>query len=152
MLFEKLVQQHRVHRLVAHGVRLSVSVASDQIRIYLRHLLGHESELRDARRVELVLVAKGHRFERQDRFARLVHRLDCILETLRGYGRAKMTTAIYNNCYTRWNGCPTDASDVSSGLSSYRTDTDRIRLRLKTSAANIDIVTSCGQILTGLKA
>ena len=28
VLFEKLVQQHRVHRLVAHGVGLPISIAS----------------------------------------------------------------------------------------------------------------------------
>ena len=28
MLFEKLVEQHRVHRLVAHGINLPFGVAS----------------------------------------------------------------------------------------------------------------------------
>ena len=48
MLFEKLVEQHRVHRFVANGVRLALFVASHQIGIYFFHLLGHQAELRDA--------------------------------------------------------------------------------------------------------
>ena len=40
MLFEELVEQHRVHRVVAHGVDLAVLVAHHQVRIYLGHFLG----------------------------------------------------------------------------------------------------------------
>ena len=48
MFFEELVEQHCVHRFVAHGVNLAGFVASHQVRINLRHLLGHKSELRNA--------------------------------------------------------------------------------------------------------
>ena len=46
VLFQKLVEQHRVHRFVAHAVKLSFLIAHHQIRIYLFHLFGDETELR----------------------------------------------------------------------------------------------------------
>ena len=54
MLFEKLIEQHRVHRFIAHGVRFSFFVAGHQIGVHLLHLLGHEAELRDTLRVKLL--------------------------------------------------------------------------------------------------
>src|SRR5215471_6249300 len=39
MLFEKLVEQHRVHLLVAHAVGLSFFIAHHKIRIHLLHIL-----------------------------------------------------------------------------------------------------------------
>ena len=57
-----------------------------------------------------------------------------------------MTTGIYDNCYTCWDGCPTNPSDVGGRLCPFCADANCIRLRLKTSVANIDIVTSRGQI------
>ena len=63
MLFEKLVEQHGVHGFVTHGVRLPSFIAGHQVRIHLFHLFGHETELRDAGRVKLVLIAEGDRLE-----------------------------------------------------------------------------------------
>ena len=40
MLFEELIEQHRVHLIVAHAVGLSIFVAHDEIRIHLGHFLG----------------------------------------------------------------------------------------------------------------
>src|SRR5947207_10399362 len=96
MLFEELVQQHCVHRFVANRVSLALIVASYEVRIYLFHFLGYEAELRDARRIKLVLVTKSHWFKRENRFARLVHRLDRVLETLRGDDGAEVTVSIDN--------------------------------------------------------
>ena len=84
VLFEKLVEQHRVHRFVAHGIGFPLVVASDEVRIRLFHVLGHESKLRDALGVKLLLVAEGDWFERVNRFAGFVHRLDILLKTGRG--------------------------------------------------------------------
>src|SRR5438876_6782502 len=39
MLFEEFVEQHRVHRLVAHCIRPALVVAGHQIMVYLLHLL-----------------------------------------------------------------------------------------------------------------
>ena len=59
VLFEELVEQHRVHRFVAHGVDLAVLIAHHQIRIYLCHFLGDQTKLRRARVVALVMEVTG---------------------------------------------------------------------------------------------
>ena len=59
VLFQKLIEQHRVHRLVAHGVNLSFLVASHQSGIYLFHFLGDETELCDPLGVNLLLLTEG---------------------------------------------------------------------------------------------
>ena len=43
MRFEELVEQHRVHLVVAHAVGFSFFVADDKIRIHLVYILGHKS-------------------------------------------------------------------------------------------------------------
>ena len=53
VLFEKLVEQHDIHRLVADGGDVTLRVMGHQIGIHLRYLLGHEAELRDTRLIEL---------------------------------------------------------------------------------------------------
>ncbi len=40
VLFEKFVEQHRVHRFIAHGVRLALVVPSHQIGIDLSDIRG----------------------------------------------------------------------------------------------------------------
>src|SRR5262249_1232660 len=82
VFFEELVEQHRVHRLIAYRVRLALVVASHQVWIHLFNLLGDQTELGNAIRIKLVVVAEGNRSEREDRFARLVHRLDRVFVTL----------------------------------------------------------------------
>jgi len=47
VLFEKLVEQHRVNRLITDGIGFSLLVAGHQIGIYLLHFLSHEPKLRD---------------------------------------------------------------------------------------------------------
>ena len=46
VLFEELVEQHRVHLVVAHAVGFSLFVAHHQARIHLFYLFGDEPELR----------------------------------------------------------------------------------------------------------
>src|SRR5207237_10157799 len=103
MFFEKLVEQHRVHRVVAHGVDFPLVVASHQIRIDLCHLLSHEAELRDARGIEVFLIMEGDRFERVDYFACLVHWLDRVVETLRGPLRTEVTCRTDHLRYASWH-------------------------------------------------
>ena len=116
MRFEKFIEQHGVHCFVAHSVRFALVVIGNQVRTHLFHFFGHEAELWDAIWVKLFLVAKGHRLQRKDRFARLAHRLDCLLETRRGCDCAEMTTAIYDTRYTCWNGRLANPGDVGGGL------------------------------------
>ena len=48
MLFQELIQQHRVDSLVADGIGLAVAIASHQVGIYFRHLLRDQAKSRDA--------------------------------------------------------------------------------------------------------
>jgi hypothetical protein len=52
---------------------------------------------------------KCHRLESQNRFTRLVDRLDLVLETLRGNYRAEVAIAVYDDCHAACNSCSTDA-------------------------------------------
>src|SRR6266700_8317714 len=127
VLFEELVEQHRVHGLVAHGIDFSLGIASHQIGVDLFYLFGHEPELRDAFGIKLFLVAEGDRLEREDRFACFVHGLDLILEPRRGWGNAKLAAAGYTNRYP--SHCyPADSGDKCGGLSSLRPDAGGVRL------------------------
>src|SRR5437660_11464756 len=122
MLFKEFVQQHRVYRLVWNGKNLSLGVTSHQSGVDLFHFLGHEAKLRDGIGIEGFLVVEGDRFKREDRFARLVHWLDLILESLRRDDRAQVTAAIdyYSNA-TR-HGCPANAGDKCGALICYVAD------------------------------
>ena len=71
MLLEKLVEQHRVHRIVAHSVRVMLFVAHDQLWICLGYFFSDQAKLR---------CPFGVGFEREDRFAGAVHRFDFGLE------------------------------------------------------------------------
>ena len=55
VLFKELVQQHRVHRLVAHGVGFAFVITCHQSWVHLFHFLRYEAELRNAIGVEIVL-------------------------------------------------------------------------------------------------
>src|SRR5262249_39432196 len=118
----------------------------------LCHLLRDEAKLRDALGVKIVLVAEGHRFQCENGFTRLVHRFDCVFETRRGSGRAKMTAAIYDNCDTCWNGCTANPGDKSGSLRSLLSDTNCSTLASQTFIADVDIVTPRGEIKTSLEA
>ena len=54
MLFQKLIEQHRIHCFVANGIDLAIVVANNQVGVHLLNLLGYEAELRDAIRIKLL--------------------------------------------------------------------------------------------------
>ena len=81
VLFDELVEQHRVHCVVAHGVNPSIDVPGHQVRVHLLHVLRDQAKLRRAFGVDLVLVMESHRLQRENSLARAVHRFDLILET-----------------------------------------------------------------------
>src|SRR5437660_3295014 len=149
MLFEELIKQHRIHRVVAHGVRFALLVTGHQSWIHLYHFFGHESELRDALGVKLVLIAKSHRFEREDNFTGLIHRLHLVFEPLRGNDRAEFTVITNDYSYASGHNCSADASDKSGAVHSCRADTDGVGLISNPSVAYVDIVVADGEICTG---
>jgi len=97
MLFEKLVQQHRVHGIVANSLEFAVAVAFDQIRAYLFDFLCNESKAKRTRAFNLRLVAKAHWPETVNGFAGLFHGSDFILETARRYLGTEFTVGINVN-------------------------------------------------------
>src|SRR5205823_336622 len=121
-------------------------VAGHQIRIHFFHFFGHEAELRDAVWIKLVLVAEGHRFQRKDCFARLVHRLDLVLETSGGDGRAELTVGPNDYSYSPRHSYPRDAGDKCFRLCSARADADGSGLTCHSRVADFDVITAGGKI------
>jgi hypothetical protein len=48
VLFEKLIEQHRVHRVVAKGVNLALLIAHYQILTHVRRIFGDQAKLPSA--------------------------------------------------------------------------------------------------------
>src|SRR2546430_12754800 len=151
MLFEELVEQHRVHRLVAHGISFALVITGHQIGVHLFHFLSHKTELRDAFWIHVRFVLEGHRAECQQYVACVAHRLNVLLETLRGGCHAKLTAAIYNNGRAR-NGRPANASDECRYLGSLLTDANSVGFPSNTSVENVDIVATDREVKTGVRA
>ena len=79
--------------------------------IDLFNVLGQEAKLWDAFWIDLRFVAKRDRFESVNRFTRLVHALNVLLETSRRRRHTKFTVAVYlNRC--PHNSCLANASDI----------------------------------------
>ena len=136
MLFEKLVDQHRVHLIIAYAVWLSVLVMHHQVRIDLFHILRDESELLCAGRINLLLVSKGNRFQPEECFTDFIHRLDVLLETLRGWSHAKLTENVYDDC-RGGNRYATDSTDKGAYLAV--TDANSICLTTRPACADARI-------------
>src|ERR1700732_690739 len=103
VLFEELVEQHRVDCLVAHRVDLSIRTANYQIRVHLRYLLSYQAELWDTIWIKPLLVAEDHGLQSEDGFARLVHWFDGFLESRRGGDRTELADRIHYDLYAVCN-------------------------------------------------
>ena len=99
--------------------------------------------------IKLLLVAEGHRLKRQDRFARLVHRLDLFLETLGGSDRAEVTVGIDNYSYASCNGRPADASDKGVAVCVPFLPMRMVLASPQRQVADIDVVAPGGEIRAG---
>src|SRR2546428_212271 len=97
MFFKKLIEQHRVHRVVAYGVDLAVLVADYQVRIYLSYVLSNQPKLRSV--CGGALVVKCHWLQRKNSFAGLVHRFNLLLKSARGTGRAELAGGVDQHWY-----------------------------------------------------
>jgi hypothetical protein len=148
VLFEEFIQQHRVHRLIAHGVDFSARVAKDEVGVYFFHFLCDEAELRDAIGIEFVLIVERYRSQRENRFTRLLHGFDLILETLRRERRhTELTVGINDNGCAR-NRCSANARDKRGRLAAAYAD--GAALAGNTAIADVDIVTAGGEITAGV--
>ena len=99
-----------------------------------------------------MLVSERNGFQRENRFARFVHRFDCLFVSGGGRSRAEMPGGIYDDCYAGWHGCPTDRGNVSSSLQSGLSDADGSGLARNTTVADVDIATARREICPGLSA
>ena len=152
MLFEELVEQHRVHCFVAHRERLALVVRDHKIRIHLCDFLRHQPELRRCFRVKLFLVAESDRFQRKDGFARLVHRLDCLFVANRRGLDTKLTTGVYPNRRSSGDRHSTNTGHEGRGLGSDRADADGVGLAANAFIADVDIVIAGAEIDAGVSA
>ena len=135
-----LIEQHRVHRFVVHGVRLALIVASHEGRVHLLHL--PEPRGQNCRRHPgQVLVGGGTLgFEREDRFACLVHRFNCMLESFRGDDCAEVTIRIDDHAYTIGDDGTADSSNVGGRLESFRLYAHRIGIAQITLITNVNVI------------
>src|SRR5215813_8966512 len=87
-----------------------------------------------------------------DRFARLIHGLDFVLEALRGDHRAELTVITDDYSYASGHHGPRDTRNKSGGLGPDCADANPAGLPGYTSIANHNIITARGEIDTGRKA
>ena len=98
VLFEKLIEQHRVDLLVANRLGLSLRVAPHQIGVHFGYLLSDEAKGKRLRGIILPVVAEADRLQRVECFAGFVHRLDVVFIPARRYiGPPKSAVAIHSN-------------------------------------------------------
>ena len=148
MLFEELIEQHRVHRVVAHGIRFRRSRRAPP---------GQDSPLpllRRSNQIAACLCCRScngsHRLERMDHFAGFVHRFNLLLEPLRGTNSAELTVANLSTTGTAFtfpDVTPQNAGDKAL-LSALPDWPIRMRAGLTTTigATNIDIVVAGGNV------
>src|SRR5215469_8811440 len=140
MLFEKFVEQHRIHRVISDSEKLTALVPHDQIRIYLCYFFGDQAELRRVCVTRLVL--KCDWLELQDCFARFAYWLNFFLQPARGENRTQLAIRIDQDGGSRAYGCAVNARDKCPLLEAFA-DSNGVRLNARSSRANasdIDVV------------
>lgn len=114
----------------------------------LRHGMGREesAKLGDASRVEFMFIAKGHRLQRQDRFAGFIHPPDRFLESRRGDDRAELALVVDNNPDAARNGRTADAGDIGGSVSFCAANADGVGLLRHAFVTDVDIVVTGGKV------
>ena len=148
VLFQKLVEQHRVHCFVAHRVNFAILVANYQIRVHFFYFLSYQAELRDAIWIKLFLVAEGTGLS-----ARIAS-LALSIGLIASLKRAEDDACPVDPCCLRrtaapCNRFPSDASDKGGGLCSLRADANGVASPATPSIADIDVVIASSEIETG---
>src|SRR5437899_268150 len=153
MFFEKLIEQHRVHRLIADGVNLAVIIAYHQVWIYPGYFFRNKAVL--WRSLFIALVLEGHWFKSEDSFAGLVHRFNFLFKPAGGGRRLRpeLAVAVDINRFDRPSFVYiVNASDKGSGLRSFCSNPDLLCVASYTLIANIDVVTACIEVDAGICA
>src|ERR1044072_4081745 len=150
VLFEELIEQHRVHRVVANAVGLSEFIADDQVWINFRYFFGNQSELWSA--IVVALVVERHRFERKDGIAVFRHRVNVLFESLRRANRSELAVGVDHDRNRRSAGArPEDAIDKSAQLT-RKSDANSVRFAGISIARDVDVVVSGRKTEAGLEA
>ena len=98
MLFEKLIEQHRVDLLVSNRFGLSCWIATHQVRMHFGHFLRDQSKGNRLRSIVLLVVAKADRLKLIDRFAGCVHGLNVMfVSARRDVGASESAVAVYRD-------------------------------------------------------
>src|SRR6266481_5023287 len=139
MFLEEFVEQHCVHLVVANGEGLTLVIAHHQVWTDLCHLFRDQTELRSTFGIHFLLVAKSNRLERENRFARLVHWLNVLLEADCRSSYPKLTTGAHRHWLAPGHRHPANPCDKSGSLRSARPDADHVGLRSHSSTADVDI-------------
>jgi hypothetical protein len=147
MFFKKLVEQHGVDLFIADGLWFALAITDDQVGIYFFYFLSHQSELRDALRIDLFFVAKAHRFQGQNCFAGFAHWLDILLESCRGGAGSELTIRIYKDLRATRSRGSADSRDKRGGDIRIA-DPDGVALASHAAdvVADVDIVISSSQV------
>src|SRR5215216_5861449 len=124
MLFEKFIEEHRVHLVVAHAVRFSFLVADDQVRANFFNIFRYQPTLRNPLWIYLLRVMEANWFERKDRFAGPFHWLNLLFESPRSC--AELTESIDEHGRSGRGCCAEDMADVATvgQVLTSLTDTD----------------------------
>src|SRR5262249_4467640 len=93
VLFQKFIEQHRVHLVVAHSVNFAVCIANHEIGIHLGHVLSNETELPFPFGIDFFLVAEADRFKPEDGFTGFIHRSNLFFKSARGWWRDRAELA-----------------------------------------------------------
>src|SRR6266545_3340931 len=153
MLFEEFVEQHRVYRVVTHGINLTILVAHHQVRIDRFHVLGNQPKLWNPLRVYPLFVTERNRFERKERFAGVVHCLNLLFKSPRGSRRAKFAVRINENGRSAGRGLAKDTANIATvayvGSGDVRADTNNVTGRghvLASAIAQGDVAAAGGVV------
>ena len=147
MFFKKLVEQHGVDLFIADGLWFALAITDDQVGIYFFYFLSHQPELWDALGIDFFLVAKGYRFQAQNRFAGFAHWLDVLLESRRGRACSELTIRIYKDLRATRSRGSADSRDKRGGDIRIA-DPDSVALARHAAdiVADIDIVIASSQV------
>ena len=129
MFFKKLVEQHRVYGFVADGIDLALGITGDQVRVHLRHFLGHQSKLRDACLIQLAFVMESHRAQGKQRLTNIAHLGNVSLESARGEKHTELAVIVHvTGTSTKTNRLACDTSYITTiaYVGTRGTDTDNI--------------------------
>src|SRR5437762_5495377 len=127
-----------------------IRTPSYQSRIHLFHFLRDQAKSWRAFTIDFFLIAEGDRLEAQDRFTFAIHRVDVLFETRRRYGgrNAELAACVYHD-WIAIHHVVGNTRHVSVGVGAGRADSDGVGLTVRAAVANVDVVTSGGEINPG---